>query len=36
VVGLYYGTYTGATSVLKGLVFGRLGGLHAAGQRRNS
>jgi tricarballylate dehydrogenase len=36
VVGLYYGTYTGATSVLKGLVFGRLGGLHAAGLRRNS
>ena len=36
VVGLYYGTYTGATSVLKGLVFGRLGGLHAAGLRRNA
>jgi tricarballylate dehydrogenase len=36
VVGLYYGTYTGATSVLKGLVFGRLGGLHAAGPRRNA
>ncbi len=29
VVGLYWGTYTGATSVLKGLVFGRLAGLDA-------
>lgn len=29
-VGLYWGTYTGATSVLKGIVFGRLAGLHAA------
>jgi tricarballylate dehydrogenase len=28
-VGLYYGTYTGATSVLKAMVFGRLAGLHA-------
>ncbi len=28
--GLYYGTYTGATSVLKGLVFGRLAGRDAA------
>lgn len=28
-VGLYYGNYTGATSVLKGMVFGRLAGLHA-------
>ena len=36
VVGMYYGTYTGATSVLKGLVFGRLGGLHAAGMLRNT
>jgi predicted oxidoreductase len=26
VVGIYYGTYTGATSMPKGLVFGRLGG----------
>jgi len=34
VIGLYYGTYTGATSVLKGLVFGRLAGLDAA-RRRN-
>jgi tricarballylate dehydrogenase len=31
-MGLYYGTYTGATSVLKGLVFGRLAGLDAARQ----
>lgn len=28
--GLYYGTYTGSTSVLRGMVFGRLAGLHAA------
>ncbi len=30
VIGLYYGTYTGATSVLRGAVFGRAAGLHAA------
>jgi tricarballylate dehydrogenase len=30
VMGLYYGTYTGATSVLRGAVFGRKAGLHAA------
>ena len=30
VVGLYYRNYTGATSVMKGAVFGRLGGEHAA------
>lgn len=29
-IGLYYQTYTGATSVLKGLVFGRAAGAHAA------
>ena len=29
VVGLYYKTYTGATSVLKGAVFGRLAGMDA-------
>jgi tricarballylate dehydrogenase len=29
--GLYYHNYTGATSVLKGLVFGRLAGYDAAG-----
>jgi tricarballylate dehydrogenase len=31
VIGLYYGTYTGATSVLRGAVFGRKAGIHAAG-----
>lgn len=30
-VGLYYGNYPGATSVLRGAVFGRLAGLHAGG-----
>lgn len=30
VVGIYYKTYTGATSVLKGAVFGRLAGRQAA------
>ena len=29
-IGLYYRNYTGATSVLKGLVFGRLAGQHAS------
>jgi tricarballylate dehydrogenase len=29
-VGMYYGNYTGATSVLKGLVFGRIAGADAA------
>ena len=29
-MGLYYGTYTGATSVLRGAVFGRIAGLDAA------
>jgi tricarballylate dehydrogenase len=29
-MGLYYRSYTGATSVLKGLVFGRLAGIDAA------
>ena len=33
IVGLYYGNYTGATSVLKGLVFGRIAGAHAAARR---
>ena len=36
IIGTYYGTYTGATSVLKGLVFGRLGGADAAGRRSNT
>jgi len=31
IVGMYYGNYTGATSVLKGMVFGRLSGAAAAG-----
>ncbi|MCU1344130.1 MAG: succinate dehydrogenase [Acidimicrobiia bacterium] len=38
VTGLYHGKYTGATSVLRGLVYGRLAGRHAAdfaAQRRN-
>jgi tricarballylate dehydrogenase len=30
VTGLYHGKYTGATSVLRGLVFGRRAGRHAA------
>lgn len=30
-MGLYYGRYTGATSVLRGAVFGRIAGRHAAG-----
>jgi len=34
VVGLYYKVYTGATSVLKGAVFGRFAGLDAAALRR--
>jgi tricarballylate dehydrogenase len=29
-VGMYYRHYTGATSVLKGLVFGRIAGMHAS------
>jgi len=33
-VGLYYKVYTGATSVLKGAVFGRFAGLDAAMRRR--
>jgi tricarballylate dehydrogenase len=33
VAGLYYGHYTGATSVLKGLVFGRIAGADAATRR---
>jgi len=33
--GLYYGNYTGSTSVLRGMVFGRLAGAHAAGQPRS-
>lgn len=33
--GMYYGNYTGATSVLRGLVFGRLAGAHAASRACN-
>jgi tricarballylate dehydrogenase len=36
IIGTYYRTYTGATSVLKGLVFGRLAGSHAAARRGNA
>ena len=32
-MGLYYGTYPGATSVLRGAVFGRIAGRHAAAVR---
>lgn len=35
IIGTYYGNYTGATSVLKGLVFGRQAGIAAASHRRN-
>ena len=31
-MGTYYANYTGATSVMKGAVFGRIAGLHAAGR----
>ena len=34
--GMYWGTYTGATSVLKGLVFGRIAGGFAAQRRAGS
>lgn len=34
-IGMYYRNYTGATSVLKGLVFGRLAGRHASRFRDN-
>jgi tricarballylate dehydrogenase len=33
-LGLYYGVYTGATSVLRGAVFGRIAGSDAAGRPR--
>jgi tricarballylate dehydrogenase len=35
-IGLYYGTYTGATSVLRGAVFGRIAGENAAMRIRQS
>ena len=36
IIGTYYGNYTGATSVLKGLVFGRLAGTDAASRLVNA
>lgn len=33
-IGLYYGTYTGATSVMRGAVFGRIAGTDAAARTR--
>jgi tricarballylate dehydrogenase len=36
IIGTYYRNYTGATSVLKGLVFGRLAGRDAASRRVNA
>ena len=33
-VGIYHQVYNGSTSVLRGAVFGRIAGLHAAGQTR--
>jgi tricarballylate dehydrogenase len=33
ILGMYYGNYTGATSVLKGLVFGRIAGADAAARK---
>ncbi len=33
ITGMYYGNYTGATSVLRGMVFGRIAGALAAGRR---
>jgi tricarballylate dehydrogenase len=30
-IGIYYGRYPGATSVLRGAVFGRIAGIHAGG-----
>ena len=35
-VGLYWGTYTGATSVLRGCVFGRIAGAHAVSLRQGA
>jgi tricarballylate dehydrogenase len=36
VIGVYYGNYTGATSVLKGMVFGKIAGEDAARLRNSS
>lgn len=35
-IGLYYGTYTGATSVMRGAVFGRIAGADAARRARGN
>lgn len=35
ILGTYYRNYTGATSVMKGAVFGRIGGEHAARRREH-
>jgi tricarballylate dehydrogenase len=35
-IGLYYGTYTGATSVLRGAVFGRIAGTDAARRAKSN
>jgi tricarballylate dehydrogenase len=35
IIGTFYRNYPGATSVLKGLVFGRLAGIDATGRRAN-
>ena len=35
-VGIYHQVYTGSTSVLRGAVFGRLAGLHAASAETHS
>jgi tricarballylate dehydrogenase len=34
-IGIYYGRYPGATSVLRGAVFGRIAGAHAGGANRS-
>jgi tricarballylate dehydrogenase len=36
VIGMYYGSYLGSTSVLKALVFGRIAGVEAAGALRRA
>jgi tricarballylate dehydrogenase len=36
ILGTYWGNYTGATSVLKGMVFGRIAGADAAHRRPNA
>ena len=36
IIGTYYGNYTGATSVLKGMVFGKLAGAHSSRLRNAS